>query len=1293
MIKNKMKPYACSLLATVMLLTVPTSMFADRLPWYEQASTVTGTGGAAAAEHPLATKAAMDILQSGGNAVEAAIAASAVQGIVRPFSGGIGGGGYMHIYLKNLNQFIVLDHRDVAASSFGPNAFIDPNGNEYAEEIRDSSGVAVGVPGMVKAWEQALSLYGTGKTLSDVLQPAIQVAENGFYADHNFIREITENAPRFRAFQSTTDLYLNPDGSVPAAGTLMKNPDLANTYKLIAQQGSSVFYNGPIGQAIVNTVNNPPTVAQPAFPVLAGNMALSDMQNYSTITNSPVKVNYRGYDVYGLPPSSSGGTTIGQALNILEGYPMSTLPRADALHYYLEASRYAFADRNAYLGDPATYSGAMPVTGMLSKGYAEAVRQRITETGTQRVVNPGDPWPYDTNPNLWAKPIPSRGKVAFTSHFDGLTNGATWDSTGKFTTAIGIGSSSPGQGATINVQDEAGKIQVSGTKFAYARATPVMNAVNDSELLVRFKMNELGGDRNLRFWLRADGWNSTTAPHNGYGVEVNTSSDSIRVIRTRDSNGVFGLESFTHTRTTDWQWLRFRVEGDQLQVRIWKDGEKEPRHSWTQELQNNQVSGAGQFLLSALELTGAPQGGSFQVDDIDVKELSPAEFESNFNHAANGASWDSTGKFTTSVGIGSSTPGQGAVINVQGESGNIYLEKTKFAYARAESTMNTKYDSELLVRFKMDKLGDDRNLRFWLRADGWNSTSAPHNGYGVEINTNSDNIRILRTRQSNGAFALATVSHPRTLDWQWLRFRVEGNVLKVRMWEDGAAEPLDWLHQRVNPDVTGPGKLMLSAIELTGGTGVTGGGFQVDDMKVYDLDAVNFNESTIHLTVSDKFGNIVSYTYTLNSIGGNGMVVPGYGFLLNNGLNTRVPSSDPPGHPNGPRPGMRSLSSMSATIVMKNGNPVVAIGSPGGQTIISTVLQVLLNHLDFGMSLPDAVAAPRISQNNDNPYGRTLIEPEFQTAAEYGLLRDRGQQFTISGLSYGIGAVNAIAFLPGGQVQPVSELVRRGGGSAMVESLYESQADSTPPVTTVVYDGVGIEGKYNNKSVTVSFQAQDEPNGSGIKSTKVKIGESDWTTVTKSVYLSDEGVHVLQFQSEDAAGNLEQPHRLTIGIDKTAPIITGPAEIIALHTDTIRVNFTASDPLSGLNSFDVQLNGKAVVSPLTLEPLALPAGNHEIRVKAVDKAGNVSERTVLLKVTMDVNHLDELLEIGRTSGAISQNGIYKSLLKHVEQAQKEANPIHALNALRHEVTAQKGKQIEAMFADVVLSDIDLIEPK
>jgi gamma-glutamyltranspeptidase/glutathione hydrolase len=189
------------------------------------------------------------------------------------------------------------------------------------------------------------------------------------------------------------------------------------------------------------------------------------------------------------------------------------------------------------------------------------------------------------------------------------------------------------------------------------------------------------------------------------------------------------------------------------------------------------------------------------------------------------------------------------------------------------------------------------------------------------------------------------------------------------------------------------------------------------------------NRETTHITTTDKVGNIVAYTCTIEAEGGNGIVVPGYGFLLNNELTDfDFPPSPTAPHANAPEPGKRPRSSMSPTIVLKDGAPVLALGSPGGSTIITTVLQTLVNHLDFGMPLLEAAAAPRVSQRNQ-PDGKSQAEPEFIASPEAAALKERGHVFVDAGP---IGAFTGIRFNPDGTVTAVAEPRRRGGGSAMV---------------------------------------------------------------------------------------------------------------------------------------------------------------------------------------------------------------------------------------------------------------------
>jgi gamma-glutamyltranspeptidase/glutathione hydrolase len=179
--------------------------------------------------------------------------------------------------------------------------------------------------------------------------------------------------------------------------------------------------------------------------------------------------------------------------------------------------------------------------------------------------------------------------------------------------------------------------------------------------------------------------------------------------------------------------------------------------------------------------------------------------------------------------------------------------------------------------------------------------------------------------------------------------------------------------------------------------------------------------------VSDRFGNVVSYTFTIEQIGGSGIVVPSYGFLLNNELTDFNFVPTVPAGANDPAGGKRPRSSMAPTIVLHDGQPLVALGSPGGATIITTVLQLLVERLDLGKTLPEAIATPRLSQRNTVT---TQAEPAFFGTPEEAALRARGQAFSSVPE---IGAATGIEFLPGGLVRATAEPVRRGGGSAMVE--------------------------------------------------------------------------------------------------------------------------------------------------------------------------------------------------------------------------------------------------------------------
>jgi gamma-glutamyltranspeptidase/glutathione hydrolase len=374
--------------------------------------TATGKGGAAASVDVLATKAAIEILEDGGNAVDAAVAAAAVLGVTEPFSCGIGGGGFFVIYRAkgpHRDRVSTIDHRETAPASMRPDSFME-GGRPLPFNDARYSGLSVGVPGTVRGWSEALRRYGT-ISLKEALRPAIRVARQGFVVDQTFVDQTAANVDYFDDVPATAALFLDPDGTPRDVGTVFRNPDLAQTYRLLGRRGPDSFYGGDLAEAIVQTVRQPPIAPTANHRWRPGLMETSDLAAYRAPERPPTRITYRGFEVFSMGPPSSGGSTVGEALNILEGYPLSTMTREEALHYYLEASRYSFADRNAYLADPAYFD--VPLEGLLSKSFAAERRALITPRAATSPVAPGNPHPHQA------------GEAATTSTRDGTTTHLT----------------------------------------------------------------------------------------------------------------------------------------------------------------------------------------------------------------------------------------------------------------------------------------------------------------------------------------------------------------------------------------------------------------------------------------------------------------------------------------------------------------------------------------------------------------------------------------------------------------------------------------------------------------------------------------------------------------------------------------------------------------------------------------------------------------------------------------------------------------------------------------------------
>ncbi|QAV23710.1 gamma-glutamyltransferase [Proteus hauseri] len=344
-------------------LLLLTALFSHSLyAAYEPA--VEAQHGMVVSSQHLASQVGNDILQKGGNAIDAAVAVGYAQAVVNACCGNIGGGGFMTIHLADgTNTFI--NFRETAPAAASKNMYLDKEGNL----IKNASlygYLASGVPGTVKGLDAALEKYGT-LSRQEVMAPAIKLAREGYIltrADTDVLETTTE---RFRQDPGSAKIFLRPDGSPWQPGDRLIQTDLANTLELIANQGSDQFYQGEIPQKV-----------EQASKQHNGMLTKEDFANFTITETKPITCTYRGYEFISAPPPSSGGITICQTLNILEGYDLKSMGfnSAQYVHTLTEAMRHAYMDRNTFLGDPQFIKN--PTEKLLSKTYATEIRQQIT---------------------------------------------------------------------------------------------------------------------------------------------------------------------------------------------------------------------------------------------------------------------------------------------------------------------------------------------------------------------------------------------------------------------------------------------------------------------------------------------------------------------------------------------------------------------------------------------------------------------------------------------------------------------------------------------------------------------------------------------------------------------------------------------------------------------------------------------------------------------------------------------------------------------------------------------------
>jgi gamma-glutamyltranspeptidase/glutathione hydrolase len=407
----------CALVALSTLLAAPVAVAQPKPAEPPKSPAATGTGGAAATVDATATRAAVAALRRGANAIDATIVAAAVLGVTEPYSCGIGGGGFMTVYRAGTGRVTTIDSRETAPAAFRATSLLDPTTGEpldFDEAV--TSGLGVGVPGTARGWEEALRRYGTWP-LRRALRPAIGVARDGFPVDETFHAQTEDNAERFASFTSTRALYLTRGGKARPVGAVQRNPDLAATYRRLAARGAKAFYEGRLARDVVATARRPPVRRGATATIRPGVIATGDLSDYQARVRRPAATGYRGLDVYGMGPPSSGGSTVGETLNILEGYAdLGTIPREQALHRYLAASAMAYADRGAYLGDPEFFD--VPLKGLLSDGFAAERRALIGERAPSLPQPPGDPYAEngDPSPSNNAPPSVTSARSGSTTH-------------------------------------------------------------------------------------------------------------------------------------------------------------------------------------------------------------------------------------------------------------------------------------------------------------------------------------------------------------------------------------------------------------------------------------------------------------------------------------------------------------------------------------------------------------------------------------------------------------------------------------------------------------------------------------------------------------------------------------------------------------------------------------------------------------------------------------------------------------------------------------------------------------
>ena len=380
--------------------------------------------GMVATEQELASKIGLDVLKSGGNAVDAAVAIGFALAVALPNAGNVGGGGFMMVYDAKTAKTVAVDFREVGPAAASRDMYLDASG-----KVIDGKSLythyAIGVPGTVAGMTHALQKWGT-QPLTKLLRPSIELAEKGYPVSETLAKVLQQETKNMGKWPATKAIYWR-NGAPLKAGDRLVQKDLGHSLRLIARDGARAFYEGEIAHKIAADM------AKNGNP-----MTLQDLKNYKVVEREPVRGTYRGYEIVTMPPPSSGGAHLVQILNIMERWPIKDwgLNSANTVHHMAEAMKLAYADRAEYLGDPGFVQ--IPLSGLTSKKYADALAAQISadKARSAKEIRAGKPQPYESDQTTHYSVVDKAGNMVAVTY--------------TLNTNFGSGIVAPGTGIMLN---------------------------------------------------------------------------------------------------------------------------------------------------------------------------------------------------------------------------------------------------------------------------------------------------------------------------------------------------------------------------------------------------------------------------------------------------------------------------------------------------------------------------------------------------------------------------------------------------------------------------------------------------------------------------------------------------------------------------------------------------------------------------------------------------------------------------------------------------------------------------